>query len=206
MATEEAVKLLKYFHIKGPTRIADLKVEVARDFGIAESTAGFRLSSLKELGWVSRGTVGVFHYYELTDHGKRLYFNELEQGKIKREEVRTVSSNPDYLHKDEVNRQLEKMRVDLGLPVIPPEGMVFEPGDLSYAMFKHLTETSLNSGEMTFAVVPRGQDLKTIERPENKRPISRRIRSWREVKEEKESDKARILKLEQKLRELGEDI
>ena len=195
--------MLKYFNFDGPTRVRDLKEEISRAERVSQDRVVKELNNLADQGLITRGRVGVFHYYELTDHGKYVYSCQLERGEIKREEVKYMSSNPDYIHKDEVNRQFEKIKTDLGLPVVPPDGLVFEPHELSYAMFKHLVETSLASGEMTFAVVPMGTDVKVIYREEGKPAVNKEVMRWRDLKGNPADKDEELRRLRSILRDAG---
>lgn len=202
------VEWLRYVNLDGPTRVGDLKEEISAESGYTEALVGKKLKELADEGYLSRGRYGTFHYYELTDKGKSKYMDLRERGVITMKEVRIMSSQPDYIHKDEFNRLMDKLKEDLGLPVVPKEGLVFEPHDLSYAMFKHLVETSLASKEMTFAVVPMGAEVKVTWREEGKRPVSRKVMRWSDVKGDPVEKDLEIRRLKSIIRDagLGEDI
>ena len=194
---------LRYFNLDGPTRVGSLKEEISEETGYTETLVSKWLKELADEGYLSRGRYGSFHYYELTDRGKRKYSDLRERGAINRKGVRLVSSQPDYIHKDEFNRQMDKLKEDLGLPNVPKEGLIFEPHELSYAMFKHLVETSLASREMTFAVVPMGTEVKVTWREEGKRPVSRRVMKWADIKGDPVEKDREIRRLKSIIRDAG---
>lgn len=120
---------------------------------------------------------------------------------VQRSESPKPLPTPGYTEED-----FNQLKKDLNFPEVPEWGMVMDE-PVPWPVYRHLSETYIQSGNMALAIVPQGSRVGVIEQlaepnEKGKTAVTHWLPRWTEIKEDRSQLLARIRELEAQVKEL----